>query len=168
MDQTTNNQNVERTGGLGGVNPDGSAVMPHQLGLQHQIDYINSARNASGSHNTTTAGDISGGLGGVNPDGMSGAGQGGFQFPMQGQQAAPAQTPYQQPAKYGMTMDRHGVQSPTYNQNTQMPQPPAGNYGTPPAYSGYDTSNSTYGVNTSQLPQIYGAKPAIYQATHGQ
>ena len=44
-----------------------------------------------------------------------------------------------------------------------MPQPPAGNYGTPPSYSGYDTSGSTYGVTAPQLSPVYPA-----QSLYGQ
>ena len=103
----------------------------------------------------TNTDGLSGGIGGANPEGMGGAGQGGFQFPMQ---QDTTQTPYSQPDSYGMTMNRHGVQSPTYDQTMQMPQPQPGDYGTSPAYSGYDTSNSNV-YTAPQLNTVYSAQP---------
>ena len=123
--------------------------------------------------------NLSSGLGGANPNGMGGAGQGGFQFPMQrgnpnqairdgamnrlsGQPAdtQPQQTPYAQNSGYGMTMDRHGTQSatpqPAYGAASPLSNIPSVQPQSP-AYSGFDTGGYT-SYNTPAVQSPYPAQ----------
>jgi len=123
--------------------------------------------------------NLSSGLGGANPNGMGGAGQGGFQFPMQrgnpnqairdgamnrlsGQPAEtqPQQTPYAQNSGYGMTMDRHGTQSatpqPAYGAASPLSNIPSVQPQSP-AYSGFDTGGYT-SYNTPAVQSPYPAQ----------